>query len=113
MNAAVTGKQPAPAWNTLRLALERRRESIQNEIVSYRSPIPACDVDFNDLLNERGLVTDELRRLDTAQSASAAQGDDDAALRRYVASIPDVIRRLVPALSADGTPRAASAPADA
>jgi hypothetical protein len=52
-----------------RNALEKERLRLQAEINSYPMPIPACDVYFNDLLERRSQVCDELARLATpAQS---------------------------------------------
>jgi hypothetical protein len=48
----------------LRDALEQERMRIQAEIRSYPMPIPACDVCFNDLLEQRARVGAELARVD-------------------------------------------------
>ena len=48
-----------------RNALEQERLLLQAEINSYPMPIPACDVYFNDLLERRSRVCDELARLAT------------------------------------------------
>jgi hypothetical protein len=47
-------------------ALERERLRIQAEIVSYPTPIPACDVYFNGLLEQRARICEALARLDAA-----------------------------------------------
>ena len=46
-----------------RAALEAERLRIQAEIVSYPMPIPACDVYFNDLLEQRSRICAELAAL--------------------------------------------------
>jgi hypothetical protein len=46
-----------------RNALEKERLRLQAEINTYPMPIPACDVYFNDLLERRSRVCDELARL--------------------------------------------------
>jgi hypothetical protein len=43
--------------------LEARRQSISRELCTIPSPVPACDVNFNRLLEERAGITDELQRL--------------------------------------------------
>ena len=48
--------------------LERERLRIDAEIRSYPAPIPACDVYFNDLLEQRSRVCERLNAL----KASAA-----------------------------------------
>jgi hypothetical protein len=47
-----------------RAALERDRLRIQAEIVGYPMPIPACDVYFNGLLEERARICEALASLD-------------------------------------------------
>ncbi len=44
--------------------LERERLRIQTEINSYPTPIPGCDVYFNDLLERRSRISEELNALD-------------------------------------------------
>ena len=43
--------------------LEEERLRIQREINAYPAPIPGCDVYFNDLLERRSRISEELRRL--------------------------------------------------
>jgi hypothetical protein len=47
--------------------LEQERLRLQAEINQYPAPIPACDVYFNDLLERRSRVCDELARLAQAE----------------------------------------------
>jgi hypothetical protein len=51
--------------------LERERVRIQREINSYPMPIPGCDVYFNDLLEKRTRICEELNRLGSGNSAAA------------------------------------------
>jgi hypothetical protein len=46
-----------------REALEAERLRIQAEINAYPAPIPGCDVYFNDLLERRSRICEELNRL--------------------------------------------------
>ena len=63
-------------WHSLRLRLEALQHSVADEIRGYPTPIPACDAQFNHLLELRGLLPGELARLDrTAQDGSATPGD--------------------------------------
>jgi hypothetical protein len=55
------------------------REALSREICSIPPPVPACDVHFNRLLEDRGRVVDELQRLARLQ----AQGLDSEALRDF------------------------------
>jgi hypothetical protein len=46
--------------------LEKERQRIHEEIRGYPRPIPACDVQFNALLEERNAICAELASLKTA-----------------------------------------------
>jgi hypothetical protein len=46
-----------------RALLESERLRVQAEIASYPMPIPACDVYFNGLLEQRARICDELASL--------------------------------------------------
>jgi DNA-binding SARP family transcriptional activator len=74
-------------WNALRQALEAERLRVQQEIGGYPPPIPLCDAYFNFLLEQRALLTDELRRLEEAVAESAASDDPSAVLDAFVASL--------------------------
>ena len=41
-------------------ALERERLRLEQEIRGYPAPIPACDVYFNDLLEQRSRICEQL-----------------------------------------------------
>ena len=49
-------------WQEIKTHLEKQKKQIYQEIVNYPPPIPACDVQFNHLLEERARVTQELSR---------------------------------------------------
>jgi len=68
-------------WDSLRRALDARRQALAEQIGAYPPPIPACDAQFNHLLEQRRQVSAELKRLDEA----AAGGTD---IRDFVASSP-------------------------
>ncbi len=49
---------------TLMLAdLDEQRLAISRELHCIPPPVPACDVDFNRLLEERAVIVDEMQRL--------------------------------------------------
>jgi len=54
-----------------RAALERERLRVQAEIVSYPMPIPACDLYFNGLLEQRARICEQLAALDQHERNSA------------------------------------------
>ncbi|MGE5523175.1 MAG: hypothetical protein ACM3SS_05620 [Rhodospirillaceae bacterium] len=74
-------------WQALRDALDAERLRVQQEISAYPPPVPACDAYFNFLLEQRALLSDELRRLDEAMTESAASSDPQAVLDAFVESL--------------------------
>ena len=64
LEPAATSADAERVVSLSRAALERERLRIQAEIVSYPVPIPACDVYFNGLLEQRARVCEALARLD-------------------------------------------------
>jgi hypothetical protein len=59
-------------WTMLRATLEALQRSVAEEIRAYPFPIPACDAQFNRLLELRRLLPEELARLDFASSEAGA-----------------------------------------
>jgi len=51
------------AVHLMQTELEARRETISRELCTIPPPVPACDVNFNRLLEERANVIDQLQRL--------------------------------------------------
>lgn len=63
-------------WDRLRLGMDLLSQAVAKEILRYPAPIPACDTQFNHLLELRQLLPMELARLDIAletQSVSVAE----------------------------------------
>ncbi|MDH4247563.1 MAG: hypothetical protein OEW39_07085 [Deltaproteobacteria bacterium] len=56
-------RTPSPDYDTARSLLEEKLRALLREIESYPAPIPACDLQFNTLLEERDHITEELRKL--------------------------------------------------
>lgn len=86
--------------NELLTRLERRRDEIRERIGRYPTPIPACDVDFNHLLEERTGVFEDLARLATLK-ARDSHARDDQAVEEFIAScttLSDDDRRALRAL---------------
>jgi hypothetical protein len=65
------GSGAGRAASETRAALERERLRVQAEIVSYPMPIPACDVYFNGLLEQRARICEQLAALDRQSCKSA------------------------------------------
>ena len=72
---SVTDQPSASAqgiWQQIRTQLETARQLVSGEISNYPAPRPACDADFNHLLEERARISDELNRLHAAANAAPA-----------------------------------------
>ncbi len=63
-------------WQSLRLRLEALKDTVAGELRSYPSPIPACDGQFNRLLELRRLLPRELTRLDLAANDKSITIED-------------------------------------
>ena len=59
-------------WADLRRRLQSLTEQVGEEIRAYPAPIPACDAQFNHLLDLRRLLPQELGRLEAATIEPAA-----------------------------------------
>jgi hypothetical protein len=65
----------------LHARLDGLRETISRELCAVPPPVPACDVDFNLLLADRGRIVDELESLARLR-ASRPGGDEVLAFCR-------------------------------
>ena len=63
-------------WQQIKTQLESARQRIIDQISNYPAPRPACDADFNHLLEERARISDELNRLHTAASTAPANAHE-------------------------------------
>ena len=59
-----------PIWLEIKTCLEKEQKRIHDEIINYPPPIPACDVQFNHLLEERAGIRQELHRSETNKAGS-------------------------------------------
>ena len=76
--------------NQLRDYLDGKRLQIAREISSYPPPIPACDAQFNHLLEERARLSDELGRLDALRADSSAHENYVELIDAFAASSPNI-----------------------
>lgn len=53
-------------WQEIRDHLQAQKDQIVDEIQNYPPPIPACDAQFNYLIEQRGKISVELNRVDAA-----------------------------------------------
>jgi hypothetical protein len=63
---ASAGMDAEQSWAALRRRLKRLMHEVREEIRAYPAPIPACDGQFNRLLELRRLLPGELARLEAA-----------------------------------------------
>ncbi len=69
-------------WDALRARLEHMQEGVAAEIRAYPPPIPACDAQFDHLLERREALSEALARLD------AARKDGSSTPKDFLASTP-------------------------
>lgn len=75
-----------PIWQEIKTTLELKKSQINDEIMGYPPPIPACDVQFNFLLEERSKITQELRRVHEILEEGTSEPDRISLLREFVKS---------------------------
>ncbi|MCB9148657.1 MAG: hypothetical protein H6641_07840 [Caldilineaceae bacterium] len=69
----------------VRALMVRKKEQIYAEIRAYPFPIPACDAQYNYLLEKRDRASQELQQLDALAAAQANPAATLAALKAVVA----------------------------
>ncbi len=69
-------------WDALRARLDRMQEAVAAEIRAYPAPIPACDAQFDHLLERREALSEALARLDAARKDGSSTPQD------FLASTP-------------------------
>lgn len=82
--------------------LENRRDRLCQEITNHPTPIPACDVHFNRLLEERARIFQELGRLEALRQNTQARTHDIAWINDFIKSSEalndEALRELASAL---------------
>jgi chromosome segregation ATPase len=63
--------KPDSDWEALRARLAQTQAAVAAEINAYPPPIPACDAQYNHLLERREALSAALARLDTARKDGA------------------------------------------
>lgn len=58
-------------WDGLRARLVRLQEAVAAELRAYPAPIPACDAQYNHLLERRAALAEARARLDAAREGGA------------------------------------------
>lgn len=75
-HAGITSQLEARLW--------QERERIYAEIHAYPPPIPACDAQFNYLIEKRALVAQELSKVGAIGQCDDSPEEEAAALRRLI-----------------------------
>ncbi len=78
----------------LRVHLEEERQRVREAIREYPRPIPACDVQFNHLLEQRTEIGQELERIQEIAETSRRSGDVGGLLAAFLCSSGAVDRDL-------------------
>ncbi len=63
-------------WDALRARLVQLQEAVAAEIRAYPAPIPACDAQYDHLLERRAVLAAARARLDAAREAGAGTIED-------------------------------------
>lgn len=73
-------------WSQIREHLEREKRRINEEINNYPPPIPACDAQYNYLLEERGQIFQEISRLEALNRGNLTPEERMNAIIEFVLS---------------------------
>lgn len=71
-------------WQQIQQHLRQQQAAIIAEIRSYPPPIPACDAQFNYLLEQRTAIRQELRRAETLAHGNRSQANPGQTLADFV-----------------------------
>lgn len=74
----------------IRDRLEDRRCEIVAEIRHYPPPIPACDVQFNRLIEDRDRISREIGRIDALLGGRTPRAGRAKAIDAFIAASPDI-----------------------
>ena len=75
-----------PTWQEIVARLDKRKREIDEEIGMYPAPIPACDAQFNYLLEQRARLTRDLGRLDVVADQHFTDSDAAAWLGEFLSA---------------------------
>lgn len=73
-------------WEKIQEHLENERHRVSEEIMNYPTPIPACDAQFNYLLEERTRIAEELERLQALSRESLTPKANLKRIDEFIAS---------------------------
>lgn len=73
-------------WKSIKDHLENERRRIYEEIKHYPTPIPACDAQFNYLLEERARIAQELDSLRALSKENLTRREDVKLIDEFIMS---------------------------
>ncbi len=73
-------------WSRIKQHLEQERHRIYHEIRNYPPPIPACDAQFNHLLEQRRRISQELAELEQLSSQDLTPEQHMKSIDRFITS---------------------------
>lgn len=73
-------------WNRIKRHLEEERHRIYREIRNYPPPIPACDAQFNHLLEQRKRISQELAELERLSNQHLTPEQHMESIDRFITS---------------------------
>ncbi|MBX3053062.1 MAG: hypothetical protein KF753_16385 [Caldilineaceae bacterium] len=86
MKTATAGHAPSPdLYSQIEARLWQERERIYAEIHAYPPPIPACDAQFNYLIEKRALIAKELSAIRALKMNAPEVESEDSLLRQCLA----------------------------
>lgn len=71
-------------WKSIKDRLENERHRVNEEIKNYPAPIPACDAQFNYLLEERAKIAEEMDRLKALSKDGLTRTEDVQLLDEFI-----------------------------
>jgi hypothetical protein len=96
----------ALAWQSIQAQLEHEKRRLHEEMREYPTPIPACDQQFNYLLEQRAGIAHELARLHQVCAESLRAANGYRLLDEFLHSTPyldgETKRRITAALDRPG-----------
>jgi len=75
-------------WKEIKDDLLRLKESINEEVRNYPTPIPRCDAQFNHLYEQQARLARELDRINALAEKSLEREDYIDLIERFIASAP-------------------------
>ena len=83
------------ALKDFKVYLLAERDKVNEQIGSYPPPIPACDAQFNYLLDERTRISNELKFVDTAMTKCLSGSIDIEEIEQLIASSARTDNKIV------------------